>query len=42
MGRLFLIVSSIDGENADKLVPEVKAMVDSFHVVDSATSSPGI
>lgn len=41
-GQAFLIVSSIDGENADKLVPEVKAMVDSFHVVDSATSSPGI
>ncbi|HMP50656.1 MAG TPA: hypothetical protein PKD05_03810 [Candidatus Melainabacteria bacterium] len=41
-GQAFLIVSSIDGENADKLVPDVEAMVNSFHVVDSATSSPGI
>lgn len=41
-GEAFVIVSSIDGKNATKLVPEVQAMVASFHVAETPPVSPGL
>lgn len=41
-GQAFLIVSTIDGANESKLLPEVQSMVASFHVLDTPSPSPGI
>lgn len=41
-GEAFVIVSCISDENANVLVPQVQAMVSSFHATEPPPSSPGL
>jgi hypothetical protein len=41
-GQAFVIVSTIDDKNEDALLPDVKAMVSTFHVVEPPAPFPGL